>query len=114
MSLTYTYSGSWAPTSITYSSGGISWTPTLAIDFGDDNPADITLSPGTFLATGPSRVTVNDGGDDVYVNDATLTCTVSGGIPFTGTSTGTLRCTGTVDFEIDIDNDGFPDRYIGT
>jgi hypothetical protein len=98
MSLTYTYSGTWAPTSITYSSGDISWAPTLAIDFGDDNPADITLSPGTSLATGPFTVAVTDVDDDVYVNDATLTCTVSGGIPFTGTSTGTLTCTGRVNF----------------
>jgi hypothetical protein len=98
MSLTYTYSGTWAPTSITYSSGDISWAPTLAIDFGDDNPADITLSPGTSLATGPFTVAVVNVDDDVYVNDATLTCTVSGGIPFTGTSTGTLTCTGRVNF----------------
>jgi hypothetical protein len=106
MSLVYTYAGPWnSITSITYSSGSISHTTTLVIDINSDLTPEFVTTTGGGIP-GPSPVSVSDVDSDVYSNTATLTCTLSGAIPFTGTSTGTLSCNGNVNFEIDINSLG--------
>jgi hypothetical protein len=63
-----------------------------------------------FFATGPTTINLNPdlaNRVDRYENTVnSLSCTLTGDVPISGTATGTATCTGDVDFTIDIYNDG--------
>jgi hypothetical protein len=108
--LVHNTGGGWPPTTLNYVSGFIDAVPqTLEIDFDSDNTIDFTFTGGVSV-TGPFTVNLNpDPGDrvDLYENTVnSLSCTLTGDIPLSGTATGTATCTGNVDFTIDIYGDG--------
>jgi hypothetical protein len=111
--LVHNTGGVWPPTTLNYVSGFIDAVPqTLEIDINGDTTIDFTFTGGV-SATGPTTVNLNpDPTDrvDRYENTVnSLSCTLTGDIPVSGTATGTATCTGDVDFTIDIYNDGTPD-----
>jgi hypothetical protein len=114
--LVHNTGGGWPPTTLNYVSGYIDAVPqTLEIDIDSDTIIDFTFTGGV-SATGPFTVNLNpDPADrvDRYENTVnSLSCTLTGDIPVSGTATGTATCTGDVDFTIDIYNDGTIDVTI--
>jgi hypothetical protein len=104
MALVYSASG-WLPAALTYVSGTISALGTLEIDLDNNGGTDFTL-PVSGNRLGPGIIFVLPTLQfDSYSNTATLTCTIAGQVPPTGTATGTINCLGTVDFTIDIHDD---------
>jgi hypothetical protein len=105
MALVYSASG-WLPAPLTYVSGTISATGPLEIDLNNDGSIQFVLSVSGNVP-GPGTITVSSTGQvDSYSNTATLTCTIAGQVPPIGSVTGTMSCTGLVNFNIDIYNDG--------
>jgi hypothetical protein len=113
MALVYS-TPTWPPTTLTYVSGTISATGTLAIDIGNDGSAIEFTLPVSGNVPGPGTIAVSTstGQVDSYSNTATLTCTIAGQVPPIGTATGTINCLGTVDFTIDIYGGLAPDVFV--
>ncbi|MEM4238496.1 MAG: hypothetical protein QXP49_02180, partial [Nitrososphaerota archaeon] len=100
----------WLP--IDWTGGSISVSGPLEIDINSDG-VDFTIPvsgnrPGSTLTDLPFEEVLPIDSDS-YTNTGTLTCTISGTVPATGVSPGTMTCTGTLSFTIDIDSDSTPD-----
>jgi hypothetical protein len=103
--------GGWPPSTLTFVSGSISSSQSLGIDI-DSNGVDFTFT-NTVNVPGPSSIILGldpAGRVDRYENTVnSLSCTLTGVIPPSGTAPGTATCTGTVTFTINIYNDGTPE-----
>ncbi len=108
--LVYQHPGPWGAATLTYVSGSIDSTQTLEIDI-DSNGVDYSFT-STVSVDPPTTLAVTDTGeDDSYENTVNnLSCTLSGTVPYpSGIASGTITCSGYVDFIIDIGNDGITD-----
>jgi hypothetical protein len=104
--------GVWPPLTLSFVSGSISSPQTLLMDIDGDGIFDFIFI-NTVDVPGPSPIILGldpAGRVDRYENTVSaLSCTLTGVIPPSGTAPGTVICTGTVTFTIDIYNDAVVD-----